>query len=384
MPNKNILFITTFNPYLQVNGAYQRTHHLFNALKQYGNVDILFFNTNNERIKTEDSNMFTYDIKLKCTLQTRINSYIHFYTPAIIMATDSQCHRIYKKTIQQKKYDLIVCRYIYTAIMCGIKDYSNVVIDVDDIPWHNHFQLSQNHTYSWIRRLFFLFKYKAIKKQSLKIMSKCKLYYTANPQDCLTSNAQYLPNIPSIFSNQDYIPQANKNILFIGFMAYSPNYQGIDYFIQNIWNKVYPYHTDSSFYIAGKGTPQNLKTKWEKNPNVHVLGYVDNLEDLYKKCFIVVVPIYNGAGTNIKVLEALAMKKICVVSQFATKGFEQYFSHGKDILVAKSDNEYIQYLIEVLNTPEKFISIATQGYYSILNHYTKDNIKTIIKKTLFQ
>ena len=384
MPNKNILFITTFNPYLQVNGAYQRTHHLFNALKQYGNVDILFFNTNNERIKTEDSNMFTYDIKLKCTLQTRISSYIHFYTPAIIMTTDSQCHRIYKKTIQQKKYDLIVCRYIYTAIMCGIKNYSNVVIDVDDLPWYHHFHNSKNHAYSWIRRLFFLFKYKAIKMQSLKIMSKCKLCYTANPQDCLTSNTLYLPNIPSIFANENYLPQSNKNILFVGFMGYPPNYQGIDHFIQNIWNKVYPYHTDSSFYIVGKGTPQTLKVKWEKNPNIHVLGYVDNLEDLYKKCCIAVVPIYNGAGTNIKVLEALAMKKICVASQFATKGFDQHFSHGKDILIAKSDNEYIQYLIEVLNTPEKFISIATQGYYSILNHYTKDNILTIIKKTLFQ
>lgn len=379
---KNILFITTYNPYLQKTGAHQRTHHIFEALRQYGNVDTLFFNLYDQDTIVEDKSINNHIIDLRNDLISKISSCINFFNQNIINPTNKKCKQLYNDTIQRKHYDFIVFRYLPTAVMCGVKDYSNVIIDIDDIPWHNYYRMAQNPTYPWIQRIYFQFKYKGIKKQSLKIMSDCKLYYTANPQDCLTSNSHYLPNIPSHIEEINYIPTPNKNILFVGFMAFPPNYQGVDYFIKNVWNKIIEKHSDASFYIAGKGTPEYLKSEWEKYPNTHVLGYVDDLKALYEKCFIVVSPIYSGAGTNIKVLEALAMKKVCVISQFAFKGFEQHFTHGEEILIAKSNNEYIQLLDNVLNNLDKYTSIAIKGFQLILSNYTINNIQVIIKQTL--
>lgn len=379
---KNILFVTTYNPYLQRTGAHQRTYHIFEALKQISNVDTLFFNLYDKDIIIEDKNIFTYNINSNNSLITKFISCMKFYTQQIITPTHKKCKKIFKETIQKKKYDLILFRYLSTAVLCGVKDYKNIVIDIDDIPWHNYYRMAQNPTYFWLKRCYFQYKYKGIKKQSLKIMSSCKLYYTANPKDCLTANSHCLPNIPSIFENKDYIPNPNKNILFVGLMGFPPNYQGVDYFIKHIWNSINKKHPDVSFYIAGKGVPEQLKTSWEASPNIHVLGYVDDLKTLYKKCFIVVSPIYSGAGTNIKVLEALAMKKVCIVSQFAFKGFECHFTHKKNILIAKSDSQFIQLLDEVLNNPNDYINTAIKGYQSVTNNYTSEKIQSIIQQTL--
>lgn len=379
----NILFVTTYNPHLQRTGAHQRTHHLFEALKTCGIVDVLFFNLYDHDTMVKDENINSHNIDLKKNYLSKIKSCVNFFNQNIIGPTNQKCKQLYNDTIQKKHYNFIVFRYLPTAILCGVTDYSNIIIDIDDIPWHNYYRMALNPTYSWFKRLYFQIKYKGIKIQSLKIMNNCKLYYTANPQDRITPNSYCLPNIPALFEEKNYIPNPNKNILFVGFMAFPPNYQGVDHFIKNIWSIIINKHPNTSFYIAGKGVPEYLKAEWEKVPNTHVLGYVDDLKALYEKCFIVVSPIYSGAGTNIKVLEALAMKKVCVISQFAFKGFSCNFTHKKDILVAQSDTEYIQLLESVLNQPEKFVSIALQGHQSVIKHYTFNSIQEIIKQTLF-
>lgn len=380
---KTILFVTPYNPYLKRTGAHQRTHHLFEALKLYGNVDTLFFNLYDQDIPLKDKNVFVYNIQVMNTILSKLKSCFQFHTPNIIIPKNQECCKIYNQIIGKKHYDLIIFRYLTTAVMCGIKNFTDIVIDIDDIPWHNYYRMSQNPIYPWIKRIYFKLKYKGIKNQSLQIMSSCKLYYTANPEDCLTNNAYYLPNIPTIFETETYTPIPNKNILFVGFMAFPPNYQGVNHFIQNIWPNIIKKYPDASFYIAGKGTPEYLKIAWKKYLNVHVLGYVEDLKTLYEKCFIVVSPIYSGAGTNIKVLEALAMKKVCIISQFAFKGFNKNFIHKKDILIAQSDNEFIQLLEGVLHQPTSYVSIAMQGYQSIIKNYTTKNIQALIKNTLF-
>lgn len=381
---KNILFVTTYNPYLQRTGAHQRTQHLFEALRLYGNVDMLFFNLHDQDIPLKkDENTFVYNVHVKNTNLSKLKSCFLFYTPNIIIPKNKECCRIYCQTINKKNYDLVVFRYLSTAVMCGVKDYDNIAIDIDDIPWHNYYRMAQNPIYPWIKRVYFKLKYKGIKQQSLRIMSSCKLYYTANPLDSLTKKGYYLPNIPSIYETTIYTPTPNKNILFVGLMAFPPNHQGVDHFIKNIWPHIIKKYPDTSFYIAGKGTPEHLKIAWEKNTNIHVLGYVENLKQLYEKCFIVVSPIYSGAGTNIKVLEALAMKKICIISKFSLRGFDQHFTHKKNILVAHSDEKYIQLLEQVLENPEQYSSIAREGYQTVMRYYTTKNIQKIINRTLF-
>ena len=79
---------------------------------------------------------------------------------------------------------------------------------------------------------------------------------------------------------------------------------------------------------------------------VKITGFIPNLADEYAKAHVVVSPLRIGAGTQNKVLEALAMHQAVVCSQvgFAGLGLE----NGKGILMADNPQEFAQQLLNVL------------------------------------
>ena len=270
-----------------------------------------------------------------------------------------------------------------TAIKCGVEDFSNVIIDVDDAPWQVHKSLSNSHSLSWYKRLYCKLRLPLIEYNSKKLLRSCKYYLTANPDDVFSENGLNLPNIPMYINpecNAD-IP-LNKNIMFVGLMKYYPNYEGMDHFIKHIWSEVIKLHPDVNLYIVGRGTPASLAESWQKSENVHLLGFVENLQDVYDSCSIVVTPIYSGAGTNIKVLEALAMNKICIVSRFALKGFDKILINKEDLLVANNDSEFIDYLNSVLSNLNKYHYLCKNGHKKIIEFYSKEKINKILNKTI--
>ena len=105
-------------------------------------------------------------------------------------------------------------------------------------------------------------------------------------------------------------------------------------------------------------------------------------KEMYRKCSVVVSPVYSGAGTNIKVLEALAMKKICILSDFAFKGFDVHLTDGVDLLVARSDSDYTALLDKVLSDVSACMNLAVHGYVSIRKNYTSRAVVSVIKDSL--
>lgn len=95
-----------------------------------------------------------------------------------------------------------------------------------------------------------------------------------------------------------------------------------------------------------------------------------------------ITPIYNGAGTNIKVLEALAMNKICIVSRFALKGFDKVLHNEEDLLVANNDAEFIDYLNQVLENTIEYKYLAQNGHQKILAFFSKEKISEILNQTI--
>lgn len=78
MYDKNILFVTTYNPYVQKTGAHQRTRHLFNALKQTAHVDVLFFNLYDKDVPVTDSHVFMYDVDLEAGALSKLKGCVPF------------------------------------------------------------------------------------------------------------------------------------------------------------------------------------------------------------------------------------------------------------------------------------------------------------------
>jgi glycosyltransferase involved in cell wall biosynthesis len=77
---------------------------------------------------------------------------------------------------------------------------------------------------------------------------------------------------------------------------------------------------DTQIWIAGNAFDA---TSWSGAlpSNVHILGRVDDLTELYRKATAFVAPIFSGAGMKVKIAEALMHACPVIGSEFALRGY---------------------------------------------------------------
>ena len=162
-------------------------------------------------------------------------------------------------------------------------------------------------------------------------------------------------------------------------MSWPANYNGMDSFISHCWNDILASVPDAKLLIAGKGLPDNLKTKWESFHNIEYLGYVESLYDFYAMGNIVVCPIYSGAGTNIKVIEAMAMGKACAISSHSTRGYEEILLQGENAFIAEDYADFSNKLIDLLNNESKCKEMAKAAMKTAQSFFSQKSIDETIK-----
>jgi glycosyltransferase involved in cell wall biosynthesis len=107
-----------------------------------------------------------------------------------------------------------------------------------------------------------------------------------------------------LFAVRD-VPGAGERVLFFGQLGYAPNTLGLLRWVREGWPRVLAGRPGAQLRVAGPGLDPALAARLREHPGVVPLGLVDDLRDELARA-VVVVPVWQGGGTRLKVLEALA------------------------------------------------------------------------------
>jgi GT2 family glycosyltransferase/glycosyltransferase involved in cell wall biosynthesis len=133
-----------------------------------------------------------------------------------------------------------------------------------------------------------------------------------------------------------------RRILFIGSFAHLPNLLAVDFFLREAWPRLKDLRP-SLHIIAGERHEYYLDRYRDRvhldlaQPGVQVEGFVADVRPAYERATVVAAPLLASAGTNIKILEALAMGKAIVSTPAGINGLE--LTPGKDVIVTLSGPE---------------------------------------------
>ena len=118
--------------------------------------------------------------------------------------------------------------------------------------------------------------------------------------------------------------------LFVG--GYSGhNLDGLQWFLSEVWLGVLAAHPEAEFDVVGtvgKAVPSDT-------PRVRVHGSLSNLEPLYARASVCLVPLRFGTGLKIKLIEAMAHGRAVVSTPAGAEGFPELES-GEVVPVAES------------------------------------------------
>jgi GT2 family glycosyltransferase/glycosyltransferase involved in cell wall biosynthesis len=166
-------------------------------------------------------------------------------------------------------------------------------------------------------------------------------------------------------------------VLFIGSFAHLPNVMAIDFFLRECW----PHLRDlgsTLHVIAGSRHEYFLERYRDRvqpdlaQPGVELEGFVSDVRPAYERAVVVIAPLLASAGTNIKIMEAMAMGKAIVSTPAGINGLD--LNPGSDVLVANSGSEMAAAIRDLLMNPEKRRGIEAKARETVERHFDWDAI----------
>jgi glycosyltransferase involved in cell wall biosynthesis len=188
-------------------------------------------------------------------------------------------------------------------------------------------------------------------------------------------SASVLPNIPFPFGTGRFrFPRRDtgdgRTIVFVGSMAHGVNVSGVDAFVAECWPRIRAAVPDAVLRVYGTGLAEALRTRWESYEGVVVAGFVPDTRRVYGRAAFVVVPVFEGGGTKVKVLEALVHHRTCVAAEQALRGYEGVLRHGESVWVGSRHEDLVRGCVELLARPELRRRLAHKGCELVRRHYT--------------
>jgi glycosyltransferase involved in cell wall biosynthesis len=160
---------------------------------------------------------------------------------------------------------------------------------------------------------------------------------------CPQAKLRYVPNVVDVTAIEPVLaPAGARRALFVANFGYLPNRRGLRFLLDDVLPHVWEELPDARLALVGGG----LEQPPSDDPRVEALGFVDDLRGAYARSSCAVVPLLQGGGTPLKLVEALAYGLPVVATERAAAALG--LRDGEHCLTATSAENFAAALVRVL------------------------------------
>jgi GT2 family glycosyltransferase/glycosyltransferase involved in cell wall biosynthesis len=175
-------------------------------------------------------------------------------------------------------------------------------------------------------------------------------------------------------------------LLFIGSFAHLPNVMAVRFFLDEVWQELRDWNPVLHI-IAGSRHRYYLDHYRDRvavnleQPGLVVEDFVSDVRPAYQRAAIVIAPLVASAGTNIKIMEAMAMGKAVVSTPAGINGLA--LEPGRDVLVAQGGKEMAGVIRQLLANPQRRMALESQARLTVEREHGWDAI-ALRQKSLYE
>lgn len=283
-----------------------------------------------------------------------------------------------KALLQKYVFDVVFFESIYTSPYLKIvKEFGAVqcVCRVHNIE-HQIWQHLADNEKSFLKKKYLHLLTSRLKQYELDIlqrfdallpisMKEFVFLEQLNPGKCL-----YLPFGVEEFKLLPEVRCEKKSCYHIGSMDWAPNVEGVEWFLQEVWQPIKQTLPEITFYVAGKNMPANLMSK--RDAQIEVVGEVEDFVNFSLSKNILIVPLRSGAGVRIKILEAMAMGKTIISTSMALEGIEAI--HEKHVMIADTPEDFQACIHRCFQDEEFAIRLGENAKEFVLLNFNRQRI----------
>jgi glycosyltransferase involved in cell wall biosynthesis len=163
-------------------------------------------------------------------------------------------------------------------------------------------------------------------------------------------------------------------LVFSGIFHHAPNVEAAEILCRQILPRVVARRPEVRVCLVGKspGAIRHLK-----GPRVTITGFVPDVRPYLARAAIAVVPLRRGAGTRLKILEALAMGKAVVSTHKGCEGL--HVKDGIHLLMAETAEEFTDRIVALLVNPSWRRRLGDAGRELVQREYSWEAVHRILR-----
>jgi len=165
---------------------------------------------------------------------------------------------------------------------------------------------------------------------------------------------------------------SEPSLIFCGSLDYAPNKNGLLWFYEMIWPKLKMTVKGITLTVIGRNGFDMAYAPLKIDPQINFVGEVKDVTPYYQKNNIAIVPLLEGSGTRLKILEAMSFGLPIITTSVGVEGITTI--NNTNILIANGSEFFTSSIANVLENRPKLRFLSKNGMALIETKYNWQQI----------
>ena len=375
-----VLFLSTWFPYPPDNGSKLRVFHLLKALARKHRVTLCSFAFDAAQPEQAEPLASFCDtvvtVHRNPFVRGRWAGASRFLSPMpIVDAPLLEMQHHVSALLEQKCFALVIASTTVTATYALQAAHAAKVLEEHNCHTRWAWDRYQGQA-SAVARLRAWVNWRKRRSYDARLYAQFDLCTMVSEQDRASGlqllgdrlgRLEVVPNGVDCQHNHPGLAEPQPGVLvYNGALTYSANYDAMQYFLSAIYPLVQREEPGVSLAITGSTSGVDL-SRLRLDDSVRLTGYVEDVRPVMAGASVCVVPLRQGGGTRLKILEAMALGTPVVATSKAAEGLD--VTPGRDLLIADAPSEFAMAVIRLLSLPFLRESLARNARLLVQERY---------------
>jgi ribosomal-protein-alanine acetyltransferase len=328
---RRIGVLTPFIPFPLSHGGAVRVFHLLREASKEFDVFLFAFRENESEHHLTALLEFVSGVASVSKPYYREPRWATLTPPEVKEYESEPMRRLVGRALKEWRIDLLQVEYTQLAL------YPGAILVEHDITFDLYRQiLRQRRT---LAALWDWWRWRRFERAAFARYGSIVVMSAKDAALAAAKNVCVIPNGVDLIRFQPSPEPPGRRLLFVGSFRHFPNISAFRFFFDEVWPSIEREFPDALLNVVAGPDPSLYwqaatgKATLPSHPRMKLLEFVEDVRPLYVEANVVLVPTLVSAGTNLKVLEAMAMERAIVSTPSGVGGIP--VEHGTHLLIAE-------------------------------------------------
>jgi glycosyltransferase involved in cell wall biosynthesis len=369
---KSVLIVSPYVPYPLSHGGAVRIYNLCRALSSRVDFLLACFREKNDTVDYSKLHevfreVYVLDRDEKASRDTSLPQQVREHTSASL-----------RTVIAERKPDLLQIEFTHMAHFRDAAPQTPAILVEHDLTFTLYRQLAERDTSHAARKEYE--RWLAFERHWL---TRYDTVWTMSDEDRRQAIAEGAPadRTAAVANGVDierFVPlraSGEMEVFYVGSFRHLPNIIGFEKLRHEVMPLVWRRFAGARLRVVAGPEPERYWLEFMRreyprdlDSRIQIHGFVEDLRPLYAAAAVVVVPLAVSAGTNIKVMEAMACGRAVVSTPVGCAGLG--LVDGQDALIRSSAEDFAGVICDLLADPAGRQAIAERARRTVEQRFS--------------